>query len=105
MPFAETRIARRRPSSNGAIRRPRPPLVLAARVQAREDHQIGVAKQPVFGAFAGNERRGQSAQVLLVGYSTQVLPANTCQINNFRFCEELLAGSNSYHGPSSGNDP
>jgi hypothetical protein len=64
--------------------------VFAAGMQAAEHRQIGIAEEPALGTLASDQRSRQSSQVFVIGNTAQVLAANTCQINNFRFGEELL---------------
>jgi hypothetical protein len=72
--------------------------MIAARMEAIENHHIGVAEEPAFGALARDERRRHCAEMFLVGEPPEMLAANTCKINDFRFRKELLAGPNSNHG-------
>ena len=52
-------------------------LVLAARMQNREDHQVRIGEQPLLGFRAGGFRRaGQFSEVLVVSQGVQMVEAD-----------------------------
>jgi hypothetical protein len=73
-------------------------LMLAARVQNREDHEIRIREKQLFGARTGGlGRAGQFAEVPIAGQSAEMVQANSGQAGNFVFGEELLARFDSHH--------
>lgn len=84
---AETRGPRRPVTPSG--------LVLAARAEHVEDHQLGVGEKPTFGFAARSFRRtNQRTKMLGLRQRAQMLPANSRQARDFLFGEEFLARRN-----------
>lgn len=72
--------------------------MLAARVQDREDHEIRIREEQLFGARTGRLRRpGQLAEVPVAGKGAEMVEANAGQTRYLVFGEELLARLDSHH--------
>src|SRR5882757_137757 len=68
-------------------------LVLAARMQNREDHQIGIREKPLFGFGAsGFGYPGKLAEMLVESESAQVVEADSGKPDHLVLGKELLAG-------------
>jgi hypothetical protein len=75
-------------------------LVLAARVQNGENHQVRIREQPLFCAGAGGFGRARElSEMLVLGQSVKVIQTNACEARDFVLGEELLARFDSYHQP------
>jgi hypothetical protein len=74
-------------------------LVIAARLQDGDDHQVGVGEEPLFGFDAGGFRgAGDGAEVFVPGQTAQMIRADPGQSYDFVFGEDFLAGFNAHHG-------
>jgi len=72
--------------------------VLAARIENREDHQIGIREEPLLSFRTrgfGDARK--FAQMPVLRETAEVLQANAGEPGNFVLGEELLARLDSYH--------
>src|ERR1700684_382754 len=73
-------------------------LVVAARLQHREDHQIGMREKPLFGFGAGGFRGPRDrAQVLVLRELAQMVGADAREGDHFVFGEDFLAHLDSHH--------
>lgn len=73
-------------------------LVLAARMQDREDHQIGIREKPLLGFGArGGGYPGKLAKVLVECESAQVVQADSREPDHLVLGKELLAGLDPNH--------
>jgi hypothetical protein len=76
-------------------------LVLTARVQNREDHQIGIREKPLLGFGArGWGYPGKFAEMLVEGESAQVVEADSGEPDHLVLGKELLAGLYPNHSRS-----
>lgn len=74
-------------------------LVLAARLEHGENHQVGVRKKPLFGFGAGGlGYAGQRTQVLIAGEASKVIEANPSERGYFVLGKDLLARPHCNHG-------
>jgi enhancing lycopene biosynthesis protein 2 len=63
-------------------------LVLAARVQNGENHQVRIREQPLFCARAGGFGRARElSEMLVLGQSPKMVQANACKARDFVFGE------------------
>jgi hypothetical protein len=77
-------------------------LVLAARMQNREDHQIGIGKEPLFSFCAGGfGRANELSEVLIMGEGVEMVEADPGEPGYFILGEKLLAGLDSNHPAAS----
>jgi hypothetical protein len=73
-------------------------LVLAARMQNRKDHQVGIGEEPLLGSGARSfGRPGELAEVLGECQGTQVVEADSGEPDYFVLGEKLLARSYADH--------
>jgi hypothetical protein len=75
-----------------------PGLVIAARLQNGDNHQVSVREKPFFGFDPrGFGRASDGAEVFVASEAAQVIHANPCQSYDFVFSEYFLAGLDSHH--------
>jgi hypothetical protein len=73
-------------------------LMIATRVKNRENHEVGISEQPLFGFGTGSFRSaGDCAQMLISREAAKMIQAYARQGRYFVFGEDLLARLDAYH--------
>jgi hypothetical protein len=89
---------RRTKDRNKGQKKGRKKLVLAAGMQNREDHQVGIREEPLLSADAGGFRgASEFSKVLVMGEGAQVIEANPSEAGYFVLGERLLARLDANH--------
>jgi hypothetical protein len=72
--------------------------MIATRVKNRENHEVGISEQPLFGFGTGGFRgAGDCTQVLITREAAKMVQAYARQSRYFVFGEDLLTGLDAYH--------
>jgi hypothetical protein len=72
--------------------------MIATRVKNRDNHEVGISKQPLFGFGTGGFRSaGDGAQMLVSSEAAKMIQAYTRQGRYFVFGEDFLARFDAYH--------
>jgi hypothetical protein len=76
--------------------------MIATRMKNRDNHEVGISEQPLFGFGASSFRSaGDCAQMLISSEAAKMVQAYARQGGYFVFCEDLLTRFDTYHTPLS----